>query len=35
MYKYRALQCSQQASPSGFWYGRTGLGFFNYGWGLT
>ena len=24
----RWIQCSQQASPSGFGYGRTGLGFF-------
>ena len=25
---YQVLQCSQQASPSGFGYGRTDLGFF-------
>ena len=28
-------QCSQPASPSGFGYGRTDLGFFSYGGGLT
>ena len=30
-----STQCSQPASPSGFGYGQTDLGFFSYGGGLT
>ena len=35
MNSHKSNQCSQPASPSGFGYGRTDLGFFSYGGGLT